>query len=56
MKRPDPEHYWLKPGDVIECEIENIGVMRNSVIAEELSEADQAWLDKRRHLWGEETE
>ena len=32
--RKDPEKYWLKPGDVIESEIENIGLLRNYVVAE----------------------
>ncbi len=29
----DPQAWYLKPGDVMECEIENIGVLRNPVIA-----------------------
>jgi 2-keto-4-pentenoate hydratase/2-oxohepta-3-ene-1,7-dioic acid hydratase in catechol pathway len=32
--RKDPEKYWLKPGDVIESEIENIGTLRNYVVEE----------------------
>jgi 2-keto-4-pentenoate hydratase/2-oxohepta-3-ene-1,7-dioic acid hydratase in catechol pathway len=31
--RPDAQDYYLKAGDVIECEIENIGVLRNPVIS-----------------------
>ncbi|GMQ85299.1 MAG: fumarylacetoacetate hydrolase family protein [Acidimicrobiia bacterium] len=31
--RPDAQDYYLRPGDVIECEIENIGVLRNPVIS-----------------------
>ncbi len=31
--RPDAEEYYLKPGDVIECDIEGIGVLRNPVIS-----------------------
>ncbi len=31
--REDAELYYLKPGDVIECEIENIGVLRNPVVS-----------------------
>ncbi len=31
--RPDAEDYYLKPGDMIECEIERIGVLRNPVIS-----------------------
>lgn len=33
--RDDPFRYYLKAGDVIEAEIEKIGILRNSVIAEE---------------------
>src|SRR5437868_1020587 len=29
----DPKAWYLKPGDVMECEIENIGVLRNRVIS-----------------------
>ncbi len=29
----DPKSLYLKPGDVVECEIEQIGVLRNPVIA-----------------------
>ena len=31
--RPDAADYFLKPGDVMECEIENIGILRNPVIS-----------------------
>jgi 2-keto-4-pentenoate hydratase/2-oxohepta-3-ene-1,7-dioic acid hydratase in catechol pathway len=31
--REDARDYYLKPGDVIECEIERIGVLRNPVIS-----------------------
>jgi 2-keto-4-pentenoate hydratase/2-oxohepta-3-ene-1,7-dioic acid hydratase in catechol pathway len=30
---PDPQAWFLKPGDVMECEIEGIGVLRNPVIS-----------------------
>jgi 2-keto-4-pentenoate hydratase/2-oxohepta-3-ene-1,7-dioic acid hydratase in catechol pathway len=33
--RKDAEKYFLKPGDVLESEIENIGVLRNYIVAEE---------------------
>ncbi len=33
-RRPDPEPYYLKPGDTIEAEIEGLGVLRNKVIEE----------------------
>lgn len=29
----DPQAWYLKPGDVVECEVEKIGVLRNSVVA-----------------------
>ncbi len=29
----DPQAWYLKPGDVMECEIEGIGVLRNPVVA-----------------------
>ncbi len=31
--RPDAADYFLKPGDVMECEIENIGILRNPVVS-----------------------
>ena len=31
--RPDAQDYYLRVGDLIECEIENIGVLRNPVIS-----------------------
>lgn len=33
--RPEPEKYYLRPGDVVESEVERIGVMRNPVVKEE---------------------
>jgi 2-keto-4-pentenoate hydratase/2-oxohepta-3-ene-1,7-dioic acid hydratase in catechol pathway len=32
--RKNPEKYYLKPGDTLESEIENIGVLRNRVVKE----------------------
>ncbi|MEM1947143.1 MAG: fumarylacetoacetate hydrolase family protein [Candidatus Caldarchaeum sp.] len=32
--RENPEKYYLKPGDVVESEIEGLGTMRNKVVAE----------------------
>jgi 2-keto-4-pentenoate hydratase/2-oxohepta-3-ene-1,7-dioic acid hydratase in catechol pathway len=49
--RPDPGPYWLKPGDVIECEIENIGLLRNHVVADELTPEQEAWLARRESLF-----
>ena len=31
--REDPKAWYLKPGDVLECEIEEIGVLRNPVVS-----------------------
>jgi 2-keto-4-pentenoate hydratase/2-oxohepta-3-ene-1,7-dioic acid hydratase in catechol pathway len=31
--RLDAVDYYLKPGDVVECEIERIGVLRNPVVS-----------------------
>lgn len=31
--REDAKSYYLKPGDVVECEIERVGVLRNPVIS-----------------------
>jgi 2-keto-4-pentenoate hydratase/2-oxohepta-3-ene-1,7-dioic acid hydratase in catechol pathway len=36
--RKDPEKYFLKPGDVLESEIENIGTLRNYIVAEDANE------------------
>ena len=33
--RKEPEKFFLKPGDVLESEIENIGVLRNYIVEEE---------------------
>jgi 2-keto-4-pentenoate hydratase/2-oxohepta-3-ene-1,7-dioic acid hydratase in catechol pathway len=29
----DPQSLYLKPGDVVECEIEKVGVLRNPVVS-----------------------
>ena len=31
--REDAQDYYLRPGDVVECEIQEIGVLRNPVIS-----------------------
>jgi len=49
--RPDPGPYWLKPGDVMEAEIENIGVLRNRVVADHLTTQEQEWLQRRESLF-----
>lgn len=33
--KPDPQEWYLKPGDVMELEISSIGVLRNPVVEEE---------------------
>ena len=38
----DPKLLYLKPGDVMECEIEQIGVLRNPVISWEQAHGSQA--------------
>ncbi len=41
----DAESWYLRPGDVMECEIENIGILRNPVISweEAYGEPPPAW-------------
>jgi 2-keto-4-pentenoate hydratase/2-oxohepta-3-ene-1,7-dioic acid hydratase in catechol pathway len=39
---PDPKAWFLKPGDVMECEIEQIGVLRNPVISWEQAYGEKA--------------
>ena len=29
----DPMSLYLKPGDEVECEIENVGILRNKIVA-----------------------
>ena len=31
----DPAPYFLKPGDVVECEVEHIGILQNEIISQE---------------------
>ena len=38
----DPKAWFLKPGDVMECEIEQIGVLRNPVISWEEAYGEKA--------------
>ena len=33
IEQADPEPYLLKPGDVVECEVEHLGVLRNPIVA-----------------------
>jgi acylpyruvate hydrolase len=33
-RKPDQTPWWLKPGDLVEAEVENIGVLRNRIVAE----------------------
>jgi 2-keto-4-pentenoate hydratase/2-oxohepta-3-ene-1,7-dioic acid hydratase in catechol pathway len=41
----DPKAWFLKPGDVMECEIEQIGVLRNPVITWEQAYGDRGKAD-----------
>jgi len=34
LEREDPEPFLLRPGDVVECEVEHLGVLRNPVVAQ----------------------
>ena len=34
-EQPDPEPYFLKPGHVVECEVEHLGILRNPIVAVE---------------------
>jgi hypothetical protein len=52
--RPDPGPYWLKPGDVVEAEIENIGVLRNRVVADHLTAQQEEWFHHRESLFKSE--
>jgi len=38
--RENPERYYLRPGDLVESEVERLGVMRNPVVAEEAEAGD----------------
>jgi 2-keto-4-pentenoate hydratase/2-oxohepta-3-ene-1,7-dioic acid hydratase in catechol pathway len=40
--RPDAEDYYLRPGDVIEAEIERVGLLRNEVISWEKAYGEPA--------------
>jgi len=33
-RKPDQPPWWLKPGDVVEAEVENVGRLRNRIVAE----------------------
>ncbi|MGE5062242.1 MAG: fumarylacetoacetate hydrolase family protein, partial [Betaproteobacteria bacterium] len=33
-RKPEQSSWWLKPGDLVEAEVEGLGVLRNRVIAE----------------------
>ena len=33
-RKPDQAPWWLKPGDVVEAEVENIGLLKNRIVAE----------------------
>jgi 2-keto-4-pentenoate hydratase/2-oxohepta-3-ene-1,7-dioic acid hydratase in catechol pathway len=33
-RKADQTPWWLQPGDVVEAEVENVGVLRNRIVAE----------------------
>jgi acylpyruvate hydrolase len=33
-RKPDQTPWWLKPGDLVEVEVENVGCLRNRIVAE----------------------
>jgi len=33
-RKPDQVPWWLKPGDIVEAEVENLGQLRNRIVAE----------------------
>ena len=33
-RKPDQAPWWLKPGDVVESEVERIGRLRNRIVSE----------------------
>ena len=33
-RKPDQAPWWLKPGDLVEAEVEGLGCLRNRVVAE----------------------
>ena len=35
LEQEDPEPFLLKPGDVVECEVEHVGVLRNPIVAQD---------------------
>jgi len=51
FRTPDPTPFWLKPGDIIEAEIENIGVLRNPIVKDTLTSEQEAWLKRRQSLF-----
>ena len=51
FRKPDPGPFWMKPGDVCEAEIENIGILRNRLVADELTPDQERWLEARKHLF-----
>lgn len=33
-RKPDQASWWLKPGDIVEAEVEKVGLLRNRIVAE----------------------
>ena len=33
-RKPEQTPWWLKPGDLVEAEVENLGQLKNRIVAE----------------------
>jgi acylpyruvate hydrolase len=44
-RKPDQTPWWLKPGDVVEAEVENVGMLRNRIVAEYPRAATEVYHD-----------
>ena len=42
-RKPDPEPFFMQPGDVLETEIEGIGKMRHEIVEETNPERSWQW-------------
>ena len=53
-RKPDPQPYFLQVGDVLESEIEGIGDMRHSIVAEPDKERSWDWAPAMNQATGED--
>ncbi len=42
-RKPHETPWYLRPGDVIESTVENVGVLRNRIVADETGPASWDW-------------